>query len=358
MPQIRDALYKVSLVDMASGREVDANSFTEPFTQENLDGDVVCVWAAVVKPDCHFWDTQAAPLLAACFDVLCEKKGRLFVNMNTGVPSVHAYGDRNPVMFGSFTRAPIHRWQRIPRGSPPPWQNGRPIPRPESAPHCIALETRSLNPDSFDLSLYFFSDEVYRRIMNPPEVRNAQGELTAKPESFDDLRTGLRANLKLKGGGEKTFTVRQSAPLFHQISFPWTGNIQAKYCGPYFPAGSLENGWSEKSQWPEWKGPVEPDSNTPGFAPFLIHQGRIHLAIGPYQEALRKGIENERGDDFIGIPDCEFDLEVIVPLVLNLHLDELRRVQNLSVTPLTGPPPIEPGLGDTLLKAFKAWLSK
>jgi hypothetical protein len=358
MPQIRDALYKVSLVDMASGREVDANSFTEPFTQENLDGDVVCVWAAVVKPDCHFWDTQAAPLLAACFDVLCEKKGRLFVNMNTGVPSVHAYGDRNPVMFGSFTRAPIHRWQRIPRGSPPPWQNGRPIPRPESAPHCIALETRSLNPDSFDLSLYFFSDEVYRRIMNPPEVRNAQGELTAKPESFDDLRTGLRANLKLKGGGEKTFTVRQSAPLFHQISLPWTGNIQAKYGGPYFPAGSLANGWSEKSQWPEWKGPVEPHSNTPGFAPFLIHQGRIHLATGPYQEALRTGIENERGDDFIGIPDCEFDLEVIVPLVFDLHLDELRRVQNLSVTPLTGPPPIEPGLGDTLLKAFKKWLSK
>lgn len=358
MPQIRDALYKVSLVDMASGREVDANSFTEPFTQENLDGDVVCVWAAVVKPDCHFWDTQAAPLLAACFDVLCEKKGRLFVNMNTGVPSVHAYGDRNPVMFGSFTRAPMHRWQRIPRGSPPPWQNGRPIPRPESAPHCIALETRSLNPDSLDLTLYFFSDEVYRRIMNPPEVRNTEGELTAKPESFDDLRTGLRANLKLKGGGEKTFTVRQSAPLFHQISLPWTGNIQAKYCGPYFPAGSLANGWSEKSQWPEWKGPVEPHSNTPGFAPFLIHQGRIHLATGPYQEALRTGIENERGDDFIGIPDCEFDLEVIVPLVFDLHLDELRRVQNLSVTPLTGPPPIEPGLGDTLLKAFKKWLSK
>jgi hypothetical protein len=358
MPQIRDALYKVSLVDMASGREVDANSFTEPFTQENLDGDVVCVWAAVVKPDCHFWDTQAAPLLAACFDVLCEKKGRLFVNMNTGVPSVHAYGDRNPVVFGSFTRAPMHRWQRIPRGSPPPWQNGRPIPRAESAPHCIALETRSLNPDSLDLTLYFFSDEVYRRIMNPPEVRNAEGELTAKPESFDDLRTGLRANLKLKGGGEKTFTVRQSAPLFHQISLPWTGNIQAKYCGPYFPAGSLANGWSEKSQWPEWKGPVEPHSNTPGFAPFLIHQGRIHLATGPYQEALRTGIENERGDDFIGIPDCEFDLEVIVPLVFDLHLDELRRVQNLSVTPLTGPPPIEPGLGDTLLKAFKKWLSK
>jgi hypothetical protein len=358
MPQIRDALYKVSLVDMASGREVDANSFTEPFTQENLDGDVVCVWAAVVKPDCHFWDTQAAPLLAACFDVLCEKKGRLFVNMNTGVPSVHAYGDRNPVMFGSFTRAPMHRWQRIPRGSPPPWQNGRPIPRAESAPHCIALETRSLNPDSLDLTLYFFSDEVYRRIMNPPEVRNAEGELTAKPESFDDLRTGLRANLKLKGGGKKTFTVRQSAPLFHQISLPWTGNIQAKYCGPYFPAGSLANGWSEKSQWPEWKGPVEPHSNTPGFAPFLIHQGRIHLATGPYQEALRTGIENERGDDFIGIPDCEFDLEVIVPLVFDLHLDELRRVQNLSVTPLTGPPPIEPGLGDTLLKAFKKWLSK
>jgi len=358
MPQIRDAVYKVSLVDLASGREVDGKTFTEPFTQENLDGEVVCVWAAVVEPDCHFWDTQAAPLLAACFDVLCEKKGRLFVNMNTGVPSVHAYGDRNPVMFGSFTRAPMHRWQRITRGAPPPWQNARPIPRTESAPHCIALETRSVNPDCLDLSLYFFSDEVYRRIMNPPEVRNAQGELTAQPEPLDSLRTGLRANLIFKGGGEKTFTVRQTSPLFRHFSLPWTGNIQAKYCGPYFPAGSLANGWREKSRWPEWTGPVEPDSNTPGFAPFLIHQGRIHLATGAYQEALRRGIENERGEFVSDAPDCEFDLEVIVPLVFDLQLDELRRVQHLSVTPLTGPPPIEPGLGDTLLKAFKKWLSK
>lgn len=358
MPQIRDALYKVSLVDMAIGREVDGKNFTEPFTQENLDGDVVCVWAAVVKPDCHFWDTQAAPLLAACFDALSEKKGRLFVNMNTGVPSVHAYGDQNPVVFGSFTRAPMHRWQRLTRGSPPPWHNARPIPRPESAPHCIALETRSMNPDCLDLSLYFFTDEVYQRIMNPPEVRNAQGELTAQPESFDSLRTGLRANLILKGGGEKTFTVRQNAPLFRHFNLPWTGNIQANYCGPYFPAGSLANDWGEKSQWPAWNGPVKPARNTPGFAPFVIHQGRIHLATGPYQEALRRGIENERGDDLHGAPDCEFDLEVIVPLVFDLHLDELRRVQHLSVAPLTGPPPIEPGLGDTLLKAFKKWLSK
>lgn len=45
-------------------------------------------------------------------------------------------------------------------------------------------------------------------------------------------------------------------------------------------------------------------------------------------------------------------------LVFELHIDELRRVQHLSVTPLAGPPPIEPGIGHTLLKAFKAWLSK
>jgi hypothetical protein len=358
MPQIRDALYKVSLVDLASGREIDGKTFTEPFTQENLDGDVVCVWAAVVKPDSHFWDTQAAPLLAACFDVLCEKKGRLFVNMNTGVPSVHAYGDQNPVVFGSFTRAPMHRWQRLTRGSPPPWHNARPIPRAESAPHCIALETRSMNPDCLDLSLYFFTDEVYQRIMNPPEVRNAQDELTAQPEPLDSLRTGLRANLIFKGGGEKTFTVRQTSPLFRHFSLPWTGNIQAKYCGPYFPAGSFANGWGEQSQWPSWNGPVKPARNTPGFAPFLIHQGRIHLATGAYQEALRRGIENERGEFVSDAADCEFDLEVIVPLVFDLQLDELRRVQHPSVTPLTGPPPIEPGLGDTLLKAFKKWLSK
>jgi hypothetical protein len=215
-----------------------------------------------------------------------------------------------------------------------------------------------MNPRCLDLTVYFFSDEVYRRIMNPPEVRNAQGELRAKPESFDDLRTGLRANLRLKDGNEKNFTIQQNAPLFHHFSLPWTGLVHAKYCGPYFPAGSLKNGWSDKSQWPEWKGPVEPESKAPGFAPFLIHQGRIHLATGAYQEALRKGIENERGHDVLDIPDCNFDLEVIVPVVFNLRLEELRTVQKLSVSPITGPPPIEPGLGDTLLKAFKAWLSK
>jgi hypothetical protein len=48
-------------------------------------------------------------------------------------------------------------------------------------------------------------------------------------------------------------------------------------------------------------------------------------------------------------------LEVIVALVFDLQLDELRRVQHLSVSTLTGPPPIEPSLGDTLLKAFKKW---
>lgn len=359
MPQIRDSLYKVGLVDLATGQEVDDNTFTEPFTQEDIDGGVLCVWAAVVKPDSHFWDTHAAPLLAACFDALCEKKGRLFVNMKTGVPILRGQGDQNPAMNGYNARLPIHRWQRLTRDAPPPWHNARPIPRSETAPHCIALETHSANPDCLDLSLYFFSDEVYKRIMNPPEVRNGQDEVIARPESFDSLRTGLRANLIFKGGEEKTFIIRQSAPLFHHFSLPWTGNIQAKYCGPYFPSGSLSGGWREKSQWPEWKGPVEPAVNTPGFAPFLIQQGRIHLATGSYQDLLRERIESERGTDFMGpVGNCGFDLEVVVPLLFNLRVDELRHVQRLSVVPLTGPPPLEPGLGDTLLKAFKFWLSK
>jgi hypothetical protein len=47
-----------------------------------------------------------------------------------------------------------------------------------------------------------------------------------------------------------------------------------------------------------------------------------------------------------------------MPLVFHIHIDELRRVQHLSVAPLTGTPPLEPGIGDALLKAFKGWLSK
>jgi hypothetical protein len=358
MPEIRDALYKVNLVDLSDGHEVAPGSLAKPFTQENLEGDVVCIWPAVVKPDCHFRDTRAAPLLAACFDALCEKEGRLFVNMNTGVSSVPPLDGQRSAGFESFTRAPLHRWQRISPASPPAWKNGRPIERPDSAPHCIALETRSRNPDCLDLSLFFFSDEVFSRLMNPPEVRNAQGEVIARPEGFQSLRTGLKADLRIKGDQTRTFTIEQKSPLFQRISLPWTGNIQAMYCGPYFPAGSLVNGWSENSRWPDWQGPVKPDTRTPGFAPFLIHQGRIYLANGRYQDALQAAIEQQRREDSVGIPDCQFDLEVIVPLVFKIRLDELRRVEHLSAVPLTGPPPFEPGISDTLMKAFKAWLSK
>jgi hypothetical protein len=385
MPQICDALYKVSLLDLASGRDVDGNTFTEPFTQENLDEDVVCVWAAVVKPDCQFWDTQAAPLLAACFDVLCEKKGRLFVNMNTGTPTGFENAIRKTGMAPSITRSPVHRWQRIPSDtqlpsenerpvarrpyqyippSPtvrvhPPWENAPPIKCPDSAPHCIALETRSSHPEFLDLSIYFFTDETYNRIMHPPEVCNSAGDVVMRPQSFKSMRTGLRASLSFKGGGQKNFVMQQSSPLFSSFSLPWPGGVVAEYCGPYFIMGSLTGGWNRVSEWPWWNGPVKPEQRVPGYNRFLVQKSRIHLATGIYEEARREMIHTHRGE-FNGemSQDCEFDLEVIAPLVFNLKLDELRRVQRLGVEPVTGTPPVEPGLGETLRKALKSWFSK
>jgi len=78
-----------------------------------------------------------------------------------------------------------------------------------------------------------------------------------------------------------------------------------------------------------------------------------------FVKAQREMIHSQRGE-FNGemSQDCEFDLEVIAPLVFNLKLDELRRVQRLGVEPVTGTPPVEPGLGETLRKALKSWFSK
>jgi len=104
---------------------------------------------------------------------------------------------------------------------------------------------------------------------------------------------------------------------------------------------------------------VKPEQRVPGYNRFLVQKGRIHLATGIYEEAQREMIHTQRGE-FNGemSQDCEFDLEVIAPLVFNLKLDELRRVQRLGVEPVTGTPPVEPGLGETLRKALKSWFSK
>jgi hypothetical protein len=229
VPAIRDALYRTAPVDLSTGLELDGGSVSPPFTEENLDGEVLCVWAATFRPDFEFWENHAAPLLAACFEALCEKKARLFLNMETGPAGLPA--------SGGFARIANRRWQRFTPGVPPPWAGARPVSAPPHAPNCIALETRTTHAESLDLTLYFFTPEVYQRILSLRPIHDAEGNLVSEPERFGVLRCGLRARLEFSDGSSKTFAVVQPSPLFQILPLPWTGGVQAAYCGPFlFPS--------------------------------------------------------------------------------------------------------------------------
>jgi hypothetical protein len=342
IPAIRDALYRTTLIDLATGREVDGGSVPSPFTEENLDGEVLCVWAASFRPDYEFWETHAVPLLAACFETLCEKKARLFLNMETAPAGL-------PVR-GQFTRVATRRWQSFTPGAPPPWADARPVSAPPHAPHCIALETRTTHDESLDLTLYFFTTEVFERIMQPSKIHDSEGNLVARPERFGALRCGLRARLEFSDGSTKTFAATQSSPLFQPLPLPWPGGVQAAYCGPFLFPSMLADGWQRQSAWPAWQGPVRPTRNTPGFAPFLIEGGRLQRADGEAERVLRKLIESRRSHLYQTPPPWETDDEVLVPLVFDLQLDELRRIRRLVVEPVTGAPPVQPGVGASLKK--------
>lgn len=350
VPQIRDTLYRASLVDLATGANTAAASrVPPPFTEENLDGGVVCVWAAAVEPDFAFWETHAAPLLAACFDALCESKGRLFLNMEPG-PSPAP---------GMFPRMPATRWRRFEPGHTPPWENAAPVTRPAHAPHCIALETRTTHPDCLDLTLYFFTDEVFQRIVSPPEIRDAEGNLKSRPERFGSLRMGTRATLEFDDGSSRTFSVIQPSPLFMPVRLPWTGGASAAYCGPYLFRGIFSDGWQKKSIWPDWHGPVLPEATTPGFAPFLIDRGRIMRSDGPAFDKLRSSAENARRTGFQTAPfDWETLDHTLFPVVFKLQVDELPRVRRLRIEPVTGAPPPAPGLGEALGRLLKNLLGE
>jgi len=343
-PQIRDRLYKTTLVDLSSGRDMHPREgVPQPFTEENLDGDVLCVWAAALKPDFEFWENHAAPLLAACLDVLCEKKARLFLNMNTAPLATG----------GNVSRAPWKRWQRIQSDVAPAWLNAKPVSAPAHAMECIALETRTTHPECLDLTLYFLTPEVYQRIMHPREILNAEGHVVARPESFSELRTGLRATIRFNDGSSKDFTVIQSSPLFQSMPLPWTGNVQATYCGPYFFENFFTDGWESKSDWPNWQGPVRPGNSTPGFAPFLVANNRILRADGVPAQHMRELISSQTNNFDQSVPDWLTDSEVLMPLVFKMKVDELRRVSGLSVQPITGAPPIQPGIAEKLIKFLK-----
>lgn len=348
VPAIRDSLYRAVALDLSSGTESRGASVPAPFTEENLDGDVLCVWAAGLRPDFEFWENHAVPLLAACFEVLCEKKARLFLNMETAPAGVPAHG--------AFARIPNRRWQRFEPGAPPPWVGADAPPVPAHAPHCIALETRTAHAESLDLTLYFFTPEIYGRIFNPPEIRDAGGTLVSRPERFGNLRCGVRARLHFADGSEKSFSAVQPSPLFRTLPLPWPGGLQVAYCGPFLFPSMHTGGWEKKSAWPVWEGPVGPLSATPGFGPFLIEGGRIQRSDGEAQQRVREYIDSRRPHYRSMPPSWETEDEAIVPLVFNLKLDELRHIRRMDVEPVTGAPPTAPGVGDSLKKLLKRLL--
>lgn len=347
MPAIRDALYKVVPVDLATGAQAGWNSVSPPFTEENLDGRVVCVWGAALQPDHVFWDTHAAPLLAACFETLCEKKARLFVNMDTGKPQTTL----------PIERAPEARWRRFEPAGNRGLPDARPVVAPRHARNCIALETRSAHSGSLDLSLYFFTDEIFHRILNPPEKRDAEGNRVSMPERLNDMRSGLRATIVFSDGSQNSFTVTQAAPLFQTLQLPWSGGVSATYCGPHLFPSMYRGGWEDKSHWPDWQGAVKPQRRVPGFGNFLVHRGRIYSAGGDYgREFENIGKPDPFYSQGGGFLDWRTASEVIVPVVFTLDLDQLRKIQRLALEPVTGPPPMQPSLGEGLRKLFKSLL--
>ncbi len=116
--------------------------------------------------------------------------------------------------LGQFTRVATRRWQSFTLGLPPPWVDAKPISAPPHAPHCIALENRTTHAESLDLTLYFFTPEVFERLMAPPEIHDSEGNLVARPERFGALRCGLRARLEFSDGTSKTFAATQPSSLF------------------------------------------------------------------------------------------------------------------------------------------------
>lgn len=348
VPAIRDSLYRAVPVDISTGLDAGGGTVPPPFTEENLDGDVLCVWAAALRPDYEFWENHAVPLLAACFEALSEKKARLFLNMESAPAGIPPHG--------AFARIPNRRWQRFEPGATPPWVGADAPPVPAHAPHCIALETRTTHAESLDLTLYFFTPEIYGRIFNPPEIRNAEGNLVSRPERFGNLRFGVRGRLHFSDGTEKSFSAVQPSPLFRTLPLPWPGGLQIAYCGPFLFPSLHTGGWEKKSAWPVWQGPVAPLSATPGLGPFLIEGGRIQRSDGEAQHRVREYIDSRRPHYRSMPPPWETDDEAIVPLVFNLKLDELRRIRRMDVEPVTGAPPPAPGVGDSLKKLLKRLL--
>jgi len=328
LPRIKARLFSVTLIDLATGREIGAQGNPTPMFQSISTDEVLTVWAAVIKPDLEFWDEHAVPLLEACLDVLGSHRGTLTVGMDTGGPDENFF-EKTPEGFdGKFQRAPVRRWQRI-RPGRLPWAGAAPVPSHAAAPRRLAIQRNSRNTETLELSIHALDEDVYRQLLAP---LNPTEQDPAKKHTLRNLWLYVRAHLSFTNGGKATLLVGQSAPFFFSWGIPWTGTPDAEYCGPLFPAGWMSGGWSMNSAWPEWEGAVVPVVKHPGFDAFLLSEGRILRADGGYQDAHEKWIRVLRGRNHKEAPArCEFDSEILVPLVFKLPISSLNKLSGISL---------------------------
>ncbi len=334
MPRIRESLYKVSLLDMHTGSEIGPSGMPTPYLQTSADGRTIAVWAALLRPDLEFWDEHAAPLVAGCLDVLSTRRGRLFVRMEGDSPGMGYFDGAAREFDGGFARAPRRLWQKIPPYGLLPWAGAPPVPHHAIAPHRIALQQRASNAEALDLRLYHLDAETHERLFAPLiPTQNPQ----KNPRTLKNQPLYVRATITLANGAQEQAVVGQSAPFFLSWGIPWTGAAESDYCGPFFPAGWMRSGWSHLSAWPVWEGPVLPVMHHPAFDAFVIHDGRLMRADGHYQDAFEKMIRVRRGRKHREAPaKCEFDTELIVPLVFTLDVEKLNDIRQLSVEVMKG----------------------
>lgn len=311
-------LYRIKLIDLQTGAELESGANPLPMLQHVGDSVVHATWAVSIKPDLDFWDTQAAPLLGACLQALSERHGRLYIRMEGAIPDANFYSGGRQGFDGNFTRVPRRRWQRIPATGRLPWEGAAEVPVHQSAPHRIALQTNTRDATATALSIFYLSAESLRPLLADP--------------SLEKLPLYLKARLQLKGGGEASTMAGQTSPILTPFGLPWTGAPDAKYLGPLFPVGWMAGGWSPKSAWPEWEGMVLPTSGVPGFDLFLIEDAKVQRGDGGYLDGVEKLMRVQRGKRFKdALCPFEFDTEVIVPIVFQMKVDDLRMIDGLKV---------------------------
>lgn len=316
---ISPKLYKVTLIDLQTGEEIGAGGNPVPAIAHGKDESAYVTWGALITPDLDFWDNEASPLIAQCLQTLCERSGELHVRMDSEMPTAAFFEDAPDGFDGTFTAAPVRRWQRIPSHGPLPWAHAMPVSEIHAAPKRIALQRRSKDPNSASLAIYHLRED-------------SLAPLLEERTRLDNVPLFLRVRLHWEGGRQSTRLIGQASPILSPMGLPWSGAADALYFGPLFPVGWMAGGWSPRSAWPKWEGPVLAMKSVPGFDSFIISDGTVQRADGAYLDGLEKLIRVQRGKRFKEEPArFEFDTGIVVPITYRVPVDDLKKIKGLTL---------------------------